>query len=264
MVSVADVMSRDYPRVAPSDSLDHAVRVMKRYGLDRAVVLRDDSLYGIITKWDIMVKLGTASTLSISTGRLHVSGFMSSDPIYIEPDRNIGDAARLMIDKGIGSLPVLSSGEVVGFLTRWELVESADEIYRSRVGDIALYMPKALRPEDRIIAARQVMLEYGVSYLPVISEESLIGYISVEEIAYALLNLYKISEVRHRDWRLRVITVADYMRTKPVIVEPDTSIGDLVNELRKKRSRGAVIVSKGKIVGIVTLREIVGLIAKKY
>jgi hypothetical protein len=46
---------------------------------------------------------------------------MSRDPVTIAPDATVFDAARLMLDRKIGGLPVVDRGRVVGVITESEL-----------------------------------------------------------------------------------------------------------------------------------------------
>ena len=52
----------------------------------------------------------------------------SSSVITIEPDADLGTAVRLLMQHGIGGLPVVTSvGAVVGFIAEREIVRSVDE-----------------------------------------------------------------------------------------------------------------------------------------
>lgn len=52
----------------------------------------------------------------------------SSSVITIEPDADLGTAVRLLMQHGIGGLPVVTSvGSVVGFIAEREIVRSVDE-----------------------------------------------------------------------------------------------------------------------------------------
>ena len=51
--------------------------------------------------------------------------------------------------------------------------------------------------------------------------------------------------------------IADYMRFKPIITNPDTGLDKLYEEMSNRRARGAIVVSGDRVVGIVTLREII-------
>ncbi|HID41061.1 MAG TPA: CBS domain-containing protein, partial [Pyrodictium sp.] len=72
-----DIMQTDYPAVDKDETLEHAVRVMKKYDSDRVLAFEDDKLVGIMTKKDIMVKLATLRTRNVALGRMHVSSFMT-------------------------------------------------------------------------------------------------------------------------------------------------------------------------------------------
>jgi CBS domain-containing protein len=49
---------------------------------------------------------------------------MSSPALTIEADQAVGRAARLMIEKDVNRLPVVEGGELVGIVTRADLVRA--------------------------------------------------------------------------------------------------------------------------------------------
>ena len=58
-------------------------------------------------------------------GMLVVKEVMTNNPVTIAPDASVGDAAREMLERKIGCLPVVESGRLVGILTESDLVRLA-------------------------------------------------------------------------------------------------------------------------------------------
>ena len=117
---------------APSDmSVGAAARSMINNGFRRLPVLRDNVLIGIITASDIMRFLGSGDIFDrLVTGnarevfQVPVSTLVKRDIIFTKSDVDLGEAANVMLDKNVGSLPVLEDGELKGIITERDFVRA--------------------------------------------------------------------------------------------------------------------------------------------
>ena len=117
---------------APSDmSIGAATRSMINHGFRRLPVLRDNVLIGIITASDIMNFLGSGDMFDrLVTGNarevfeVSVSTLVKRDIIFTKSDVDLGEAANVMLDKDVGSLPVLEEGELKGIITERDIVRA--------------------------------------------------------------------------------------------------------------------------------------------
>ncbi|VVB53281.1 Inosine-5'-monophosphate dehydrogenase [uncultured archaeon] len=117
---------------APSDmSVGAAAKSMINNGFRRLPVLRDDVLIGIITASDIMRFLGSGDMFDrLVTGnarevfQVPVSTLVKRDIIFTKSDVDLGEAANVMLDKNVGSLPVLEDGELKGIITERDFVRA--------------------------------------------------------------------------------------------------------------------------------------------
>ena len=48
---------------------------------------------------------------------------MTNDPVVVAPDAPLAEAARLMLQRKVGALPVVEGGRVVGILTESDFVK---------------------------------------------------------------------------------------------------------------------------------------------
>ncbi|MCX9089769.1 MAG: CBS domain-containing protein, partial [Candidatus Methanoperedens sp.] len=117
---------------APSDmSVGAAAKSMINNGFRRLPVLRDNVLIGIITASDIMRFLGSGDIFDrLVTGnarevfQVPVSTLVKRDIIFTKSDIDLGEAANVMLDKNVGSLPVLEDGELKGIITERDFVRA--------------------------------------------------------------------------------------------------------------------------------------------
>jgi len=257
MVFVKDVMLREFPKVSKNETLEHAYRLMRKHGVDRIVVVDGDKLVGVMAKWDVMEKFATLRTRQVVPGRLHVSSFMSTDLKTISPDASPRQAAQIMLENNIGGLPVIEDDRVVGLITRWEIAPLARQRADVKAVDVMAASPVVLKPTDTILYARKVFETYNTIFVPVVDEEGRpIGYVTVSEIADALYTFHDIVEEKHRKKRIGHLLVEDFMRLRPPRVDPDTSLPKIVEVMVERRSKGAIVMQNDRIVGIVTLVEV--------
>lgn len=103
----------------------------------------------------------------------------------------------------------------------------------------------SVAPDDPVEAARDVMLNEGYSQLPVIRDGTPKGIISNTDIRQA-------SE--RRETAVSRLPVADVMHESVSTVEPDAPLDEI--DALLDHHRAVLVVSGGKVVGIVTEADI--------
>ena len=150
--TVADVMTRSIVAVDRQTPFKEVVRRMRDHRVSGVPVVRGDGrVLGVISTGDLILKKDPALEPYPGSfeGRRHrrdrsrVGGvlaeeIMSTPPLTIRPDATLGEAARLMYDRGVKRLPVVDAdrGTIVGIVSRSDLLkvflredaEIADEI----------------------------------------------------------------------------------------------------------------------------------------
>jgi CBS domain-containing protein len=130
-LTVEDVMTSSLRITAPDCTIGEVTRDMTQHRFRRLPVVSDDVLYGIITATDIMRYLGSREVFSgISTGNisevmgLSVRTLISTDLFTTGPGNSINEAARQMLDRNIGALPVIEDTRLIGLITEFDLVRA--------------------------------------------------------------------------------------------------------------------------------------------
>ncbi|CAN5231082.1 CBS domain-containing protein [soil metagenome] len=126
----------------------------------------------------------------------------------ITPDTSIHHAVNMMVEKDIGSLVVMETGELVGMLSFREVMKTIHanegtvgaETVRKRMDD----HPITVTPETDINEVRRLMLERHARYVPVVDAKTLCGVISFYDVAKAVFEAQsfenKMLKAYIRDW----------------------------------------------------------------
>ena len=128
MVKVRDLMTAGAVTAGPDDSIRDALEKMHTGRFRRIPVVDRGKVVGIITDRDIRQALNSPMLFHERSyddyvlNELKVGGSMTSDPLTVDPDTGIADAAQLMENRKIGGLPVVDDGVLVGIITISDLM----------------------------------------------------------------------------------------------------------------------------------------------
>ena len=130
-LAVEDVMSAALRVTTPDCPIATVTQDMTKFRFRRLPVVSDDVLFGIITATDIMRYLGSREVFSrLTSGNisevtsLPVRTLIAGDLFTTQPEKSVNDAAREMLEKNIGALPVIEGGRLIGLVTEFDLVRA--------------------------------------------------------------------------------------------------------------------------------------------
>ena len=112
---------------------------------------------------------------------------MTQDPRSIGPSVSVVEAARLMREGDIGSLPITDDEKLVGMITDRDITtrvvaEAADSKMTS-VGDVYSRDLISVEPDKDLEEALRLMARHQVRRLPVVENGRLVGIIAQADIA---------------------------------------------------------------------------------
>jgi acetoin utilization protein AcuB len=132
---VKDRMTSDLIAITPVTSFPEGFRIMRERGIRHLPVVDDGGkLMGIVTQTDLLHASPSVATplsvfeMSYLLANLHVREVMSSPPITVSEDAPLEEAARLMVERKIGCLPVMRDGDLVGMITETDIFETFVEV----------------------------------------------------------------------------------------------------------------------------------------
>ena len=132
MRRVSNVMQSEMATLAPDEHLDLAEDVMRLGRVRHLPVVEDSRLVGIVSSRDLLAaSLAKSLDFDAASRRafirsIEVSEAMSRDVVTVEPDATLREAARVMVERKIGCLPVVKPDRtLVGLLTETDLLRAA-------------------------------------------------------------------------------------------------------------------------------------------
>ena len=127
---VEDFMNTSIHTVSPDDRIIHARRRMIDEHIARLPVLNNGILIGVISDIDIVYALAKVKK-SFPLGKqkhqldeLLVNDAMKSPAITIQAEESIEEAAKLMLEAGVGFFPVMRGDKVIGIISRTDLLKT--------------------------------------------------------------------------------------------------------------------------------------------
>lgn len=115
---VGDLMSRPPLACAPEDTVRKAAEVMRDRKVSCLGVVEGERFVGIVTTRDLAARVVAAGVDPEATP---VSAVMTRDPVGLTAGDLGSDVLHLMLERGIGHLPVVENGRLVGMVTQTDL-----------------------------------------------------------------------------------------------------------------------------------------------
>jgi CBS domain-containing protein len=111
-VTIGNVMRTRVVTVDPADSARLAVLRMLEEGVGSVAVCESGKLVGIFTERDVLALTGEGTDLDA----VRVGDVMTREPVTVDADVAVLDAARLMGERRIRHLPVVEGGHLLGMI----------------------------------------------------------------------------------------------------------------------------------------------------
>ncbi|WP_440949631.1 CBS domain-containing protein [Methanosphaerula subterraneus] len=274
----SEIMSAPVYVIEPAENVARARNLMFRHGISRLLVVTNDMLTGIITKKDLAYRLRQSepSWRRRPIDQIPVSVLMVTDPITIAPDTTIRDVARLMVNEGVSSLPVVEEGTLIGIVTKSDLMRSSlVGRIRGAVGDLM---------EDVTTVSRYHSLDHVVNLiserndkLVVINNDgTLAGIITESNLAFFE---YAAGDVLDKDVTMlrkevpagrkayrhvRDVTfIAEDVMSSPVeTIGADSLVGEAVARMRERAINSLVVAENDELIGILKRDDIIREVAR--
>jgi acetoin utilization protein AcuB len=131
-MKVSELMARKLFTVAPDDTVEAAVRLLRQRGVRHLLVIKGGRLVGILSDRDLKRAMDPGKTKKrklLNVGGLFfllepilVREIMTPDPVTVGPELSAQEAAAIMVAERFGALPVEEGGRTVGIVTETDLL----------------------------------------------------------------------------------------------------------------------------------------------
>ena len=126
----------------------------------------------------------------------------------VTPEEPLARAVETMAEKDIGSLVVMDRGNMVGMLTFREvivaIVKNGGVVGTTKIGAIMDQRPMTCTSDTELDEVRRLALEHHTRYTPVMDGKTLMGVISLYDVAKAVVDSQdfenKMLKAYIRDW----------------------------------------------------------------
>jgi len=104
----------------------------------------------------------------------------------VGPQATVFDAIKLMADKNIGALPVVSGGSLVGIFTERDYTRkialAGKSSKETQVWEIISKEVATVAPDETVEECMRLMTEHRIRHLPVVQNRELLGIISIGDL----------------------------------------------------------------------------------
>ncbi len=248
--NVEDIMSRDPVTIRPKATMLEAAQIMGERHIGSLLVNKSGKTIGIVTERDLLSNV-------IAAGRkpedVKVEEVMSTQLVTTKPIASVKDAARMMI-KEKGRLIVMEEGKAVGIVTAADLIKRLPAV-ESELKVDEVMTPKVLMvSEDTPVeTVASIMGQKRIGSVIVSRGENSIGIFTERDLLTKMIAGKASLKTR----------VGETSSSPLVAIPSGTSIHQVARLMSEKHIRRLpVVAADGKMVGIVTARDLVEAYAK--
>ena len=132
-----NIKPRNVISISPDVSVLEALKIMAKENIGAILVLKEDSLVGILSERDYARKVVLEGKTSAST---KVSDIMTTKVITIDEQQKVDDCMNLMTEKHIRHLPVISAGKVVGLISIGDVLKQVMQQQKDLIEQLEAYI----------------------------------------------------------------------------------------------------------------------------
>ncbi len=180
-----------------------------------------------------------------------VSDVVSTDFQYVYDDEPITRVLGIFSETGVNAIVVVErgSGNLYGVISKKIMLRPRLNPVNLLARSVSLKPPR-ITPDDDLVQAARLMLGSDLKSAPVVSDSKPIGILHAADLVRGVADL------------IRKIKVVDVMTREPIVVGASETIGKAISLMRDNGVSRLPVVDGGRLVGIVTVHDIVEKIVK--
>jgi len=124
-LKIEDVMVKEVVTIDEQSSVKEAAEIMNKFEIGCLITVKKGKAMGIITERDLLKRVVAESKDPVET---KVKDIMTSPLVVTEPNRDLGEAVKLMFQMKIKKLPVVDGKRLVGLVTLTDIARFQPEM----------------------------------------------------------------------------------------------------------------------------------------
>jgi len=275
-MKIEDVMNEEVIVAEENEQVSHARNLMIKYGYSRILVVnQEDKLVGILTEKDLTRKMRSNGPKwkRRTIDKISIRRVMTPQPVTLTPTREVRDAVEIMIKNDISSVPVVDGDEVLGIVTKTELMDFYRDKFAGKwkVSDLMTSEVVTVNENHSIGHVISTMEDQKIGKLIVVRDNEPVGIITSANISFANVEdpetgvsvekiafLRKIDGQEKRNVReVSMVTAGDIMTNHLIKIEQTADASSAADIMTKKEVSGIPVVNDNELVGIITKTDII-------
>jgi CBS domain-containing protein len=276
MMKIEDVMNEEVILAEENEQVSHARNLMLKHGYSRILVVDPEGKpVGIITEKDLTRKMRSNGPKwkRRTIDKISIRRVMTPNPVTITPFREVREAVELMIKNEISSIPVTDGDEVVGIITKSELMDFYSQKYTGKwkVSNLMTSEVVTVNENHSIGHVISIMEDQKIGKVIVMRDNEPVGIITSANISFANVEdpetgvsvekiafLRKIDGQEKRNVReVSMVTAGDIMTNHLIKIEQEKDAASAADIMTKKEVSGLPVVDGNELVGIITKTDII-------
>ncbi len=121
----------------------------------------------------------------------HLLDRKGKDVWSVDADQPVLEAIRVMADRRVGALPVLSGGQLVGLVSERDYARKVALLGRASAQTFIRQIMSApvvtVQPSDNVQHCMEIMTEKRIRHLPVVEDGVMVGMVSIGDLVRAVI-----------------------------------------------------------------------------
>jgi CBS domain-containing protein/ribosome-associated translation inhibitor RaiA len=259
LVEVREIVNKEYSYVNIDDPISKTFT--KFQNQNELVVTGEGKFQGFIVEKDIIrVKVPVDS--KVRTFLKHVPKLDIND--------TISTAARLMLENDLYQLPIFENDKFIGIVSVDAVLKKSmgQTFANEKIEKFMSYPIISLIEKDSIGKAINILMNRGISRLPVMENGKIVGLITMNDIIKKIVHPEDkakgragygefVAEKKH----FLKLPINGFMTNTPILVSPEADVFQVINKMTNNNAKEVLVGSENKLYGIVTKKDLLEPIA---
>jgi CBS domain-containing protein len=121
----------------------------------------------------------------------HLLDRKGKDVWSVDADQPVLEAIRVMAERRVGALPVMSGGQLVGLVSERDYARKVALLGRASAQTFVRQIMSApvvtVQPTDSVQHCMEIMTEKRIRHLPVVDDGTMVGLVSIGDLVRAVI-----------------------------------------------------------------------------